>query len=89
MSVGVVSDLHAFLILILDLLVCLDPVAYIDENGRASKPFLLPQRNPRKYYLEEMDSYNCIDFTNEKVQLDAREVHKRVFENKREQVKIR
>ena len=64
-------------------------IAFLGENGQAGKPFLLPQRNPKKYYLEEMDSYNCIDFTKEEVQLDAREVHKKVFENKREQVKIR
>ena len=64
-------------------------IAFLDEKGQAGKPFLLPQRNPKKYYQEEMDSYNCIDFTREKVQLDAREVHRKVFENKREQVKIR
>lgn len=64
-------------------------VAFLDDEGRAGKPFLLPQRNPRKYYLEDMDSYNCIDFTSEKVTLDAREVHRKVFDHKREQVKIR
>jgi hypothetical protein len=64
-------------------------IAFIDEKGRACKPFLLPQRNPRKYYLEEMDSYNCIDFTESKVEVDAREIHKKVFDNKRIQVKIR
>jgi hypothetical protein len=36
-----------------------------------------------------MDSYNCIDFTLEKVQLDAREVHRKVFGDLRERVKIR
>ena len=64
-------------------------IAFLDDKGRAGKPFLLPQRNPKKYYLEEMDSYNCIDFTCDKVEIDAREVHRQVFESKREQVKIR
>jgi hypothetical protein len=64
-------------------------IAFLDENGQAGKPFLLPQRNPKKYYQEEMDSYNCIDFTLEKVQLDAREVHRKVFGDLRERVKIR
>ena len=64
-------------------------IAFIDDKGRAGKPFLLPQRNPRKYYLEEMDSYNCIDFTEGKVNVDAREINKHVFDNQRIQVKIR
>jgi hypothetical protein len=64
-------------------------IAFIDDKGRAGKPFLLPQRNPRKYYLEEMDSYNCIDFTEGKVNVDAREINKHVFNNQRIQVKIR
>ena len=64
-------------------------IAYINENGQAGKPFLLPQRNPRKYYLKEMDSYNCIDFTASKVEIDAREINRQVYENKRIQVTIR
>ena len=64
-------------------------LASIDGQGRVSKPFLLPQRDPRKYYREMMDAYNCPDFTKTKVELDANEAYRQVFENKREQVKIR
>lgn len=64
-------------------------LASIDEKGRASKPFLLPQRNPRKYYREMMDAYNCPDFTKTKVELDAHKTYRQVFDNKREKVKIR
>ena len=64
-------------------------LASIDDKGRVSKPFLLPQRNPKKYYLELMDAYNCPDFTKTKVKLDAHETYRQVFDNKREQVKIR
>ena len=64
-------------------------LASIDGQGRVSKPFLLPQRDPRKYYREIMDAYNCPDFTKTKVELDAHEAYRQVFENKREQVKIR
>ena len=64
-------------------------LACIDEHGRVSKPFLLPQRNPRKYYREMMDAYNVPDFTKTKVELDAHEAYRQVFENKREKVKIR
>jgi len=64
-------------------------LATIDEQGRISKPFLLPQRNPKKFYREMMDAYNCPDFTKTKVSLDAHETYRQVFENKREHVKIR
>ena len=64
-------------------------LACIDDNGRVSKPFLLPQRNPRKFYTEMMDAYNCPDFTKTKVELDAHEAYRQVFDNKREKVKIK
>ena len=64
-------------------------LACIDDKGRVSKPLLLPQRNPKKYYLEMMDAYNCPDFTKTKVELDAHETYRQVFDNKREKVKIR
>lgn len=64
-------------------------LACIDEQGRVSKPFLLPQRNPRKYYQQLMDAYNVPDFTKTKVELDAHEAYRQVFDNKREQVKIK
>ena len=64
-------------------------LASIDAKGKVSKPFLLPQRNPRKYYQEMMDAYNVPDFTKVKVELDAHEAYRQVFENKRENVKIR
>lgn len=35
----------------------------IDDNGRATKPFLLPQRNPKKYYRRLLYSYNTPDFS--------------------------
>ena len=64
-------------------------LATIDEQGRVSKPFLLPQRHPRKFYREMLDAYNCPDFTKSKVELDAHEAYRQVFDNKREHVKIR
>ena len=64
-------------------------LATIDEQGRVSKPFLLPQRHPRKFYRDMMDAYNCPDFTKSKVELDAHEAYRQVFDNKREHVKIR
>jgi len=64
-------------------------LASIDEQGRVSKPFLLPQRQPRKYYQEMMDAYNCPDFTKTRVDFDAHEAYRQVFDNQRIQVKIK
>ena len=64
-------------------------LASIDEQGRVSKPFLLPQRNPKKYYLEMMDAYNCPDFTKTKVDFDAHEAYRQGFDNRRTAVKIK
>ena len=61
----------------------------IDENGKVGKPFLLPQQNPRKYYMELFDAYNCPDFTKTKVDFNMREVRQEVFSDKRIQVKIK
>ncbi len=37
-------------------------IAHIDENGRAGKPFLLPQRDPWHYYDDLFRSYNVPEF---------------------------
>lgn len=41
-------------------------IAYIDEEGRASKPFLLPQKDPG-FYHAFMKSYNIPEFVKGKV----------------------
>ena len=61
----------------------------IDDEGRVTKPFLLPQRNPRKFYREMFDSYNVADFTKTKVDFDAREAQRQVFRNQHHAVKIK
>ncbi len=42
----------------------------IGQDGKATKPFLIPQRNPRKYYDEALHSFNAPDFIAEKITLD-------------------
>lgn len=44
----------------------------IDEEGKATKPFLLPQENPKKYYEYSLYSFNTPDFTARPVELDSR-----------------
>ncbi len=43
---------------------------YVSEDGSASKAFMLPQKNPRKYYRELMFSYNIPEFIDGKVKSD-------------------
>jgi len=64
-------------------------IASIDDKGNATKPFLLPQRNPKKFYHEMLDSYNCPDFTTEKVRFDARTAGRNCLDNQRIQVTLK
>ena len=55
----------------------------IDENGHATKPFLLPQENPLKYYNETLYSFNTPDFTKEKVHFDTSAACREILSDKR------
>lgn len=47
---------------------------YIDEAGVAHKPFLLPQKNPVKYYKDLLWTYNLPEFMPKEVRLNLHEV---------------
>ena len=64
-------------------------LACIDDKGNVSKPFLLPQRNPKKYYDELLDSYNTPDFTSKPVELDARAAGNEIMNDKRIATKVK
>ena len=64
-------------------------LSHIDDEGRASKPLLLPQRRPLLYYKKEADSFNCPDFTLTPVVLDQREAFHQLFHGERRQVKVK
>lgn len=49
---------------------------YIDSSGTARKPFLLPQKNPKKYYGELMFSYNIPEMVKGKVKTDKHDISK-------------
>lgn len=61
----------------------------IDDKGNATKPFLLPQRNPWKYYHSLFKAYNVPDFTLTKVELDMHQVARDILEGKRTQVTVK
>ena len=55
----------------------------IDSTGHCTKPFVLPQKNPRKYYHNTLYSFNVPDFTKRKVSFDTRGVYDEVFSEER------
>lgn len=64
-------------------------IAHIGEDGRFGKPFLLPQRDPQKYYDGLMYSYNIPDFTSSPVPMDARQARGLVVSDKRSNAYIK
>lgn len=46
----------------------------VGKDGHATKPFLMPQKNPKEYYDEALHSFNAPDFISEEVRLDMPEV---------------
>lgn len=42
-------------------------LCHIDENGVCAKPFMLPQRNPKRYYSSLFLSFNAPEFVNHPV----------------------
>ncbi|MCH3985246.1 MAG: hypothetical protein LKK21_07055 [Prevotella sp.] len=58
-------------------------LASIDAQGHVSKPFLLPQKNPGKYYGESVYSYNIPDFTKTKINFDFRKAGREIMSDRR------
>ena len=64
-------------------------LACIDDKGHFSKPFMLPQRNPKEYYEESIYSFNTPDFTKTKVEFDAYHAGLEIISDKRVETKVR
>lgn len=58
-------------------------ICHVDEDGNASKPFLLPQKNPGKYYSSSLYSFNCPDFTSRKVKFRKGQTWRQITSPKR------
>lgn len=61
----------------------------IDRNGKATKPFILPQRNPKEYYRLSLYSYNTPDFSSRPVDAHARELGRQIESEERVETKVR
>lgn len=62
--------------------------SHIDQNGNDSKPFLLPQANPRRYYDELFMSYNVPDFVSSPVKFDDIKAEKIINSTNRIQMNV-
>lgn len=61
----------------------------IDDTGKFSKPFLLPQANPEEYYTQSLYSFNTPDFTKTKVDFNSREAVDAILSDERIPTKVR
>lgn len=61
----------------------------IDDEGQATKPFLLPQKNPKDYYSSSVYSFNTPNFASRPVSLDSRAVSSAIESDKRVPTKVR
>ena len=57
--------------------------AHIDKSGKASKPFRLPQRNPKQHDIESVNSFNTPDFAKSPIDLVKRDVYQRLKNQER------
>ena len=64
-------------------------LTHVDKNGRMTKPFLLPQRNPWEYYDETLYSFNTPDFTKTPVALDRRKAAQAISAESRVATKVK
>lgn len=61
----------------------------VDDQGHFTKPFLLPQHNPKKYYGETLYSFNTPDFSKSKVDFDARSAAREIMSDERVQTRVK
>jgi len=60
----------------------------IDDKGRATKPFLLPQRDAKRYYARSLYSYNTPDFASKPAQIDCYDAGREIMRPERIATKI-
>jgi len=61
-------------------------ISHLDTNGVATKPFMLPQINPREYYNNMPYAYNVPEFVLKKVNFDTQRAFECIFSDVREKV---
>ena len=62
---------------------------HIDANGVATKPFMLPQRNPRRFYRDRFLSFNVPDFITGPTRFDSRQASRVINDESRKDFGVR
>lgn len=62
---------------------------HVDEHGRCTKAFMLPQQHPLQFYAEQMFCYNVPEMSIAPVNLDAQHVARRLRSSSRTDVTLR
>ena len=57
--------------------------ASIDEHGKATKPFLMPQHNPKRYYHRSLYSFNTPDFISSPIKANSKGLGRRLKKDSR------
>lgn len=64
-------------------------LSHIDEQGHETKPVMLPQKNPRRYYRDLFLSYNVPDFISAPTQFDGHKAARIINDEHREDFHVR
>ena len=64
-------------------------LSMMDRSGKATKPFMLPQRHPKQFYRRLLYSYNTPDFTSRPVEIDARHIGRYIENGQRTPTTLR
>ena len=62
---------------------------HVDTEGRAAKAFMLPQRNPRRFYRDRFLSFNVPEFVTGPVRFDSRQASQLINNDRRKAFAIR
>ena len=62
---------------------------HVDTAGSVSKAFMLPQRNPRRFYRERFLSFNVPDFITRPTGFDGHEASRIINANERRNFGVR
>jgi hypothetical protein len=62
---------------------------HVDTKGNVSKAFMLPQRNPRRFYLERFLSFNVPDFITGLTCFDGNKASRIISDESRESFGVR
>ena len=62
---------------------------HVDAQGRVSKAFMLPQRNPRRFYRDRFFSFNVPDFTIAPTHFDGRQASRLINDKSRKNFGVR